>query len=100
MDENFEKLKKVSPLEQRQKLNLLTGWTIENGRLEREFIFKDFSRAMIFLNKIVNPIEESQNYPRITLTYNRVFISLFNNAVGALTLLDFEMAESFSKLAS
>ncbi len=78
----------------------MPGWTIDSGRLEKEFRFKSFSRAMVFVNKIVNPIEENQNYPRLLITYDRVHVSLFTNAVGAITVMDFDMAKEMDELSA
>ena len=98
-EEELKKYKKLTPLEARTRLLTLDGWKIENGRLQKEYHFKDFVHAVVFLNKIVNPIEENQNYPRMVLTYNRLLVSLFTNAVGALTVMDFDMARAFDQLA-
>lgn len=97
-EEELKKRKKLTPLEARTRLLTLEGWTIENGRLEKEYLFKDFVHAVIFVNKIVNPIEEQQNYPRAQIAYNRVRISLFTNTAGGLTPMDFEMAKEFDEL--
>ena len=83
----------------RERLQKLKGWTVENGRLEKEFRFQNFARAMVFVNKIVNPIEEYQNYPRILITYDRIHVSLFTNEAGAITVMDFEMAQQMEGLA-
>lgn len=77
----------------------LKGWSIEGDRLVREYKFNDFIQAMVFLNKAINPIEEWQNYPRIIIAYNRVKIALFTTEAGAVTTLDFEMAQAFDQLA-
>ncbi|MBU0506712.1 MAG: 4a-hydroxytetrahydrobiopterin dehydratase [bacterium] len=97
--ENPIKHRKLSIQEIQSLLQETPGWVIEKNRLNKEFTFQNFSRAMIFVNKTVNPIEENQNYPRILILYNRVFISLFTNEVGALTATDFEMAKQFNMLA-
>lgn len=93
------KYKKLTPLEQREKLIHLKAWTIEGGRLEREYQLKDFVSVMVFLNKAINPIEENQSYPRINIAYNRVKLSLFTNEAGSVTSMDFEMAEELDRLA-
>jgi len=98
-EEELKKYKKLSPVDARLKLQMLNGWEIENGRLEKEYHFKDFVHGLVFLNKIVNPIEENQNYPQIGIRYNLFKISLFNNAAGALTVMDFDMAKEFDELA-
>lgn len=92
------KYKKLTPLEQREKLMSTQGWVIEDGRLMREYKFKDFIQAMVFLNKAINPIEEHQNYPRINVAYNRVKVSLFTTEAGSVTTQDFEMAEVLDAL--
>lgn len=97
--QTLARLKKLTPLEVRMRLQSMPGWYIENNRLKREYQFENFVRAMVFVNKIVNPIEENQNYPRITIAYNRVTLSLFTNEVGAVTVMDFEMAAEFDRLA-
>lgn len=74
-------------------------WSFVDGRLEKTFVFKDFSRSLIFLNKIVNPIEEQQSYPLIKITYNRVFVSLFNHTRGTLTEQEIIIAQEMDRLA-
>lgn len=99
MAEELQKLKKLTPLEIRERLPKLKGYSIENGRLEKEYRFENFAKAMLFLNKIMNPIEEHQSYPKIAIAYDRVRVSLFSGAVGALTELDFLMAAEFNELS-
>lgn len=99
MAEELQKLKKLTPLEIRDRLPKLKGFVIENGRLEKEYRFENFAKAMLFLNKIMNPIEEHQSYPKIAIAYDRVRVSLFSGAVGALTEMDFMMAEEFNALS-
>lgn len=76
-----------------------SGWSLENGRLEKTFVFSNFSRAMVFVNKIINPIEEFQSYPVIRIAYNRVLVSLFNNMQGKLTELELSIAKEMDQLA-
>ncbi len=97
--ENIAKYRKPPITEMQGMLSKMKGWLIDKNRLVKEYQFPDYARAMVFVNKIVNPIEENQNYPRILISYNRVFISLFNNDAGAITVMDFEMAEEFDRLA-
>lgn len=97
--EQLAKFKKPTPLEIRGTIKNMTGWSVEKGRLEKEYRFQNFARAMVFLNKIVNPIEENQNYPRILITYNRVHVSMFTNQAGAITVMDLSMAKEFDELA-
>lgn len=99
VEQQLAKLKKLTPIEVRQRIIGMSGWSVENGRLEKEYRFQNFARAMVFVNKLVNPIEEYQNYPRILITYDRVHVSLFTNQVGAITETDIAMAKEFDELS-
>lgn len=98
--EDIKIFKKLSLLQAETLLsNLSPGWLIsKEGFLEREYSFHDFARAIVFVNKIVNPIEEHESYPKITITYNRVTASLFTHETGSLTESDFKMAAEFDEL--
>lgn len=91
----------MKPLESTDIQNFLSQnpqWDFSEGHLERTFQFPNFARAMVFVNKIINPIEEFQSYPRIKITYNRVTVSLLDHTRGYLTLNELKMAEEFEKL--
>lgn len=82
----------------RERLEKLAGWILNKGRLEKTFLFSNFARAAVFFNKMVNPIEENENYPQITIIYNRVLVSLMTPEAGALTEKDFILAKAFDEL--
>lgn len=89
----------MNDLEIRERLVVLPGWGLNKGRIEKTFEFKNFARAAVFFNKIVNPIEELAHYPVIVVAYNRVSLSLFSNAVGMITEKDFLLAHEIEKLS-
>lgn len=99
MDAHESPNRLVTPRELFEALKTLPGWSVANGRLEKEFRFVNFARALVFVNKIVNPIEENQNYPKILITYDRVHLSLHTNALGGLTTQDLTMAQEMNTLA-
>lgn len=95
----LDKFKKPSAIEIRELLKSMPGWIVDKDRLEKEYRFRDFIEATVFLNKIINPIEENQNYPQVSIAYNRVKVSLFTTTVGAITVMDLAMAKEFDQLA-
>lgn len=97
--ETLNPVRLITPRELFEALKTLPGWLVVEGRLEKEFRFANFSRALVFVNKIVNPIEEYQNYPKIIITYDRVRLSLHTNAMGGLTTEDLAMAKEMNALA-
>ena len=88
----------LTDLKIRQEIKKLEGWLYLNGRLQKTYKFLDFTRAVLFLNKIVNPIEEQQSYPKIEIAYNQILVSLFNNMAGGITEREMAMAQEFDKL--
>lgn len=79
-------------------MKTLGGWLYLDGRLQKTYKFLDFTRAILFLNKIVNPIEEGQSYPKIELAYNQVLVNLFNNMAGGITEKEITIAHEFDRL--
>lgn len=79
-------------------LKELPNWRIVDGRLEKEFTFRDFTRAVLFINKIVNPIEDKQIYPHIKMAYNRVILSIFGITAKGLTEREFALAKEIEDL--
>ena len=46
--QDMEPVKKLSPLDVRQALKNHPGWVVHNERLEKEYTFQNFARAMVF----------------------------------------------------
>ena len=47
-------------------------WVINDNKLEKEFIFKDFTNAFGFLTKVAIVAEKQDHHPEIYNTYNKV----------------------------
>lgn len=90
---------KVSQNQIDQVLAKLPGWSLVDGKIFKEFIFTNFPTAVLFVNKLVDPCEELNHYPEITMTYNRVKIRLFTFALSSLTDRDIILAQRIEELA-
>jgi len=66
--------------------------TDEGKKIKRDFTFPDFKEAMEFANKVAGVAEEEQHHPDISISYNKVVISLWTHAIGGLSENDFIMA--------
>jgi 4a-hydroxytetrahydrobiopterin dehydratase len=99
MDENpadrvvFDK-RKVSQMVS----GLGSNWSVKNGRLQKEFEFKDFVSALLFVNEIGAIAERENHHPHIELDYGRVRVSIYTHSVNALTLADFILAEQIGEI--
>jgi 4a-hydroxytetrahydrobiopterin dehydratase len=71
-------------------------WTLQKGKLIREWVFKDFVAAMLFVNHIAALAEAAEHHPDIDIRYNRVFLGLVSHDAGGITERDTAMASRIS----
>jgi len=75
------------------------GWEIVDGKkLSREFEFKDFKEAMVFVNKVAEVAEAEGHHPDIYIFYSKVRLELWTHSAGGLSENDFTLAEKINKL--
>jgi 4a-hydroxytetrahydrobiopterin dehydratase len=77
------------------------AWHVEDGskRISREFSFKDFAEALIFVNKVAARAESEGHHPNILIhEYKHVRIELYTHAVGGLSENDFILAAKIDQL--
>ncbi|MEM4255364.1 MAG: 4a-hydroxytetrahydrobiopterin dehydratase [Candidatus Norongarragalinales archaeon] len=92
----------ITPLplrEARKMLEILpAGWKIaENGagipQLRKTFVFKNFAKAIAFVNRIAAIAESQGHHPDIVVFgWNKVRIELYTHAIRGLHENDFVMA--------
>lgn len=88
----------LTDAEIQEQAKLLEGWTLEGKKLQRTFKFKDFVEAIAFINKIVEPAETAGHHPDLTISYNKVTVTLTTHDAGGLTSNDFALAQVVSKI--
>ena|ERR1043166_7855924 len=71
----------------------------DEPRLWREFTFKDFVRAMKFVNKVADLAESEGHHPDIHIHWNRVKLVLWTHDIGGLSENDFIVAAKVDTLA-
>ncbi|MGY6528560.1 MAG: 4a-hydroxytetrahydrobiopterin dehydratase [Cyanobacterium sp.] len=81
-----------------QQLDNLDGWTVEEKNLVKTFKFKDFVKAIAFVNQLVTPAESAGHHPDISISYNKVTINLTTHDEGGLTQKDFDLAQTITNL--
>ena len=75
----------------------LPEWAISDD-LEREYQFRDFREAMVFVNKVADLANDADHHPEIEIKYNRVEIELVTHLIGGLSINDFIMAAKIDEI--
>ncbi len=83
---------KLSDLAIRRRLATLKGWIRLEKAIQRQYTFPDFKAAMFFVNVVAGLAEKAGHHPDLTVTYNRVTVSLSTHDAGGITGKDFELA--------
>ena len=87
-------MKALTPDEARVLVAQVAKWKLrkDEPRLWREFTFKDFVRAMKFVNKVAEIAEAEGHHPDIHIHYNKVKLVLWTHDLGGLSMNDFIVA--------
>jgi 4a-hydroxytetrahydrobiopterin dehydratase len=72
-------------------------WKLQGGKLVREWTFKDFLEAMVFVNRVAAVAEAAGHHPDIDVRYNRVLLELVSHDAGGITRRDATMANRIDK---
>jgi len=91
--------RKLADGEVADALRELTGWSLQAGKLHREFRFADFSEAFGFMTRGALAAESMNHHPEWFNVWNRVVVDLQTHDAGGLTELDFELARRLSAFA-
>src|SRR5580658_3852919 len=84
--------KTLSSAEIEEVLRADPAWKLQNGKLVREWSFKDFVEAMAFVNRVADLAEIAGHHPDIDIRYNRVLLGLITHDAGGITRRDATMA--------
>jgi 4a-hydroxytetrahydrobiopterin dehydratase len=85
--------KKLTDAQIQENLAQVDGWTIENGKLHKEFQFDTFITAFGFMTQLALVAESLNHHPEWFNVYNRVTIDLTTHDAGGISELDFQWAK-------
>lgn len=96
MDEDLVPLKEE---EIKNKLEEVPGWTQNGNKIAKEFVFKDFTQAVEFVNQLVPFCNRIDHHPDICIYYNKIVFALTRFSVGEkITQRDFTVAQEIERL--
>ena len=74
---------KLSRAEAEQKLEALSGWTLDGDAIRKQFTFKDFPEAIAFVNRLAPEAEAADHHPDILINYKRVMPTYSRTAAAS-----------------
>ncbi len=92
-------LEKLSDEQIRKELTSILGWNVTNGKLHKDFVFKDFIDAFGFMTKAAIHIEKMNHHPEWLNVYNRIKVDLVTHDAGGITQNDINLAKILNSLA-
>ncbi|HET6630064.1 MAG TPA: 4a-hydroxytetrahydrobiopterin dehydratase [Woeseiaceae bacterium] len=90
---------KLSTGEVEERLASLEGWSLADGKLERQFKFPDFARAFGFMASAAIEADKLDHHPEWSNVYNKVKVHLVTHEAKGITDLDFQLARKMNELA-
>ena len=85
-----------------QALGNLKGWTYiaDEKSIKKTFLFKNFSEAWGFMNRVALLAEKIDHHPEWFNVYNRVEVTMTTHDEDGVTLKDVTMATAMNGFAS
>ncbi len=90
---------KLTNAEISAQLEGISGWTVENEKLHKEFQFDSFVEAFGFMTSVALIAESMNHHPEWFNVYNRVIVDLATHDAGGISALDFELAKKVDALS-
>jgi 4a-hydroxytetrahydrobiopterin dehydratase len=90
---------RLSDEEVQGRLGDVEGWEREGDALRKEFKLDDFVGSVEFVKRLVEPAEEMNHHPDLSISWNKVTVSLSTHSEGGITENDFELAKKIDSLA-
>lgn len=93
-------MQKLSVADLQRDLLMLTGWSIADGKLFREFVFEDFARAFGFMASVAVIAESMNHHPEWFNVYNTVRVYLVTHDAEGISDRDIQLARRMNALLS
>jgi 4a-hydroxytetrahydrobiopterin dehydratase len=82
-----------------QALAELGSWTVANGKLHREYRFRDFVQAFGFMAQVALLAERADHHPEWFNVYNKIVVDLTTHQAGGITQKDLDLAGKMEQVA-
>jgi 4a-hydroxytetrahydrobiopterin dehydratase len=79
-------------------LRELSGWSVVNGKLHKDYVFDDFVEAFGFMTRAAIHIEKMNHHPEWFNVYNNLSVDLVTHDAGGITQNDIVLARTLNSL--
>ena len=93
-------IRKATEPEIQKTIDELGTWSVENGKLHREYKFPSFVQAFGFMTQVALLAERAAHHPEWFNVYNRVVVDLTTHEAGGITQKDLDLAREMEQIAS
>ena len=77
----------------------MTDWPKDDqGRLSKEFNFKNYRQSFAFTSQVAMLSEKKNHHPTIILDYGKVVIKLISHDVNSVTERDIDLANQIDQI--
>jgi len=80
------------------ELSGLSGWSVVNGKLHKDYVFDDFVEAFGFMTRAAIHIEKMNHHPEWFNVYNKLSVDLVTHDAGGITQNDIVLARTLNSL--
>jgi len=84
----------------KEQLTQLDGWELDGKEIVKSFKFKDFVDSIAFVTRVAFLAEKANHHPDISISWNRVTLSLSTHSEGGITENDINLAEQINGISS
>ena len=91
-------VKRLTDPEVVQALSQLGEWRIADGKLHREYAFRDFVEAWAFMSAAALLVQQMDHHPEWFNVYKTVEVTLSTHDAGGVTELDIKLATAMDRL--
>ena len=85
-------IRKANEPEIQKMIVELGAWTVENGKLHREYRFPSFVQAFGFMTQVALLAERAAHHPEWFNVYNRVVVDLTTHEAQGITRKDLDLS--------
>jgi 4a-hydroxytetrahydrobiopterin dehydratase len=78
-----------NPQQAKEMLKELKAWIVEDGKLVKLYLFKNYYETMAFVNALAWISHREDHHPDLLVSYNKCRVEYSTHAIGGLSENDF-----------